>query len=769
MTWYLPSNFKQTEIYSGYGLRLGNSIIPQLHPHELFAGLIGPFVVCKEAERYFFLTTSLVTLKLSEFTDNVKGTPIFHLLLETRKGIKCGYVASGVQRDNIPALIEICEGQRLDLGFILDKGFSGVSETNFPSYDNRDSRNMTQVYIFGKYFRPKAVQMLYNITKKRIDLYAPEVGLFMQGEGGAAVFLMDENRLLHCVGVFVGGIEDDPFHFVVFPIERILLGLERDLGLPLEILSFNNKSRRKEMSTITSLDQISLEMRDMDLENHWLETNDRPSKETLKLLTLKFGRKSEVVIKNCGKICSYVKYNSNNIADVVPTYTPKDKNNIVFVIIARDEVVMEKPDEYLFTIKYPESKSSQYGEEGKFVIHSTFSDNAKMTDPQKDKLKRIVSKNADKLMKKHKLLTAISGGLVRSKKYGSPDARLSKELCIVLYVLCKDYIPIDEKVFKKEYGGISIDVREGFFTPFAFTASSYLESMRMGCQIGRRQMVGTVGGFLECRGYGLCGLTCAHVLLDSSEMIALINNPNGIMNWQHPPSDNNVYQPNSDVNTQAAATHDHFAGKLIKAVYQKGGFGKTGIEVALFQVEKRYPLSGHFPTLQDGTTSEMQFHRGKVAGFSRLRFGRVKKFGAATDTTDGTIVMEAPILSVKYCKDFQYSGDYQMILHNLLEVKTLSVTPQGGIVPFADSGDSGALVFCDGNDGEMLCVGIIEGGITAGTVVVMPIMPILDILKVKDFTNFELENTKHEVENTKHEVENLKQQIEQLKQKINSN
>jgi hypothetical protein len=104
---------------------------------------------------------------------------------------------------------------------------------------------MTQVYIFGKYFRPKAVQMLYNITKKRIDLYAPEAGLFMQGEGGAAVFLMDENRLLHCVGVFVGGIEDDPFHFVVFPIERILLGLQRDLGLPLEILSFNNKSRRK--------------------------------------------------------------------------------------------------------------------------------------------------------------------------------------------------------------------------------------------------------------------------------------------------------------------------------------------------------------------------------------------------------------------------------------------------------------------------------------------------------------------------------------------
>lgn len=99
---------------------------------------------------------------------------------------------------------------------------------------------MTRVIIFGRKKRKTAfVKIVEDRAKGRIYLYACKTGLFKHGEGGSAVFMVDKYRLLHCIGICAGGFHDDPYQFVITPIEIILKQLGQQVGKPLEIATFD--------------------------------------------------------------------------------------------------------------------------------------------------------------------------------------------------------------------------------------------------------------------------------------------------------------------------------------------------------------------------------------------------------------------------------------------------------------------------------------------------------------------------------------------------
>lgn len=94
--------------------------------------------------------------------------------------------------------------------------------------------------------------------------------------------------------------------------------------------------------------------------------------------------------------------------------------------------------------------------------------------------------------------------------------------------------------------------------------------------------------------------------------------------------------------------------------------------------------------------------------------------------------MDTNTLSVRTYQPYIYNEDYEIILHNLLEIRTTV-----GHSSFAEPGDSGALVFCTGENNELCCVGVVEGGTKHKTCVVMPITPILQQLNLVSLKCFD--------------------------------
>jgi hypothetical protein len=151
-------------------------------------------------------------------------------------------------------------------------------------------------------------------------------------------------------------------------------------------------------------------------------------------------------------------------------------------------------------------------------------------------------------------------------------------------------MPIREDPFEKQYNGVAVDVREGFFQLFTGTANTYHEHLKNGCQVQREQL-GTMGGFVDYQGFGTCGITCAHVLLNPRDMNSLSPSTENMMDYGFSALGQTVYQPD---NTQER----HAIGKVLKAIYKQGGGGESGMDIALVKIDQRYPQFGDFPSLE---------------------------------------------------------------------------------------------------------------------------------------------------------------------------
>ncbi|XP_053378818.1 uncharacterized protein LOC128548329 [Mercenaria mercenaria] len=493
-----------------------------------------------------------------------------------------------------------------------------------------------------------------------------------------------------------------------------------------------------------------------------LKNNSVPKKGTLNRLCEHFGKKDIFFLHLCHCICAYIKSKSRKIVHVYSSYQMLHQNEIVFVVFVEESLSKSEEFKIRHNCKVEIRMLDKYSPEGQLVMHSTENCDSELPASEIETVKRCLDKFAADLMEKHKYLSLIRASPVRSKDYEKGEGKIWKETCVALYVPAKNYIPTDEEPFQSNYDGIPVDVREGGFVLYTSPrADERHEHIKMGCKISRDKlkgtdichMSGTLGGFVQHPKYGLCGFTCAHALLHHSELEEL-KDMGGILHWPYFGELEAISQPEKALNE---------IGRLVQAVYKEGVNGGTGVEVALFQVEKRYPIDGDFPSSQTQASQDLRFDSGTTYGCSRLNADAIVKFGYKTNKTFGKFLMKQGTTCVRTQKHkLKVQTDFEVILYNQLEVRSIPDS-SGRTTDFAYFGDSGSLVFMKGEDDEYVCVGMLEGGTSDGTAVVTPITPILELLDVSKLKSFKKEKQARELQGIQRDVRTILQDIQDLK------
>ncbi|XP_053384866.1 uncharacterized protein LOC123537134 [Mercenaria mercenaria] len=451
-----------------------------------------------------------------------------------------------------------------------------------------------------------------------------------------------------------------------------------------------------------------------------------PDQSELESACCAFGRRSEICLTICDTISEYIKTQSTEIADVWAAYKCIDykknnKINIVFVVITRNSNVGVNINHY----NIYERNTKVYNEESRIVlaeVENGQQNDDKFTEEEVEALENCISENADTLMDNHKNLNIISPSMKKSIAFGTKDAMIHDKLCIALYVHIKGLIPVAELPFPSDICGYPTDVLEDGFTQFGGGPLDFHQKLKMGLAIhanvknnNGELLVGTLEGFLDHPSFGLCGLTCAHVVVSGDEMEKIKNL--GCISLME--NDKQVFQP-----------VDHRAlsfGRVVSAVYTEGGNGRIGMEVALFEIFDRHPVDGSFPTSKNyrdigfDDSNPMVFGTGKVCKRSNIRKrSEVYKYGISTEVTRGSLGLLGSVVRTTEMSGRSEALEYR--LHNQIPVLRIDGKD------FALPGDSGALVFFDDNFGDSVAIGVVEGGQNNGIVFVTPLYDILSAL-----------------------------------------
>jgi hypothetical protein len=274
-------------------------------------------------------------------------------------------------------------------------------------------------------------------------------------------------------------------------------------------------------------------------------------------------------------------------------------NEIIFVLITNEpeEAMIIDYETYQrclhdISLKCEIENSKIQWEENKHKIH----------DAQIADLTKCLKYNAKQLMKKHTNLTRATISWVKSSEFGSKQCSLKKSPCIALYVQIKGLVPIDEEPFDEFVSGYPVDVREGVFTLCGFSTDLH-QNVKMGCALdsGFGFGQGTIGPFIKFQSDPHTYLlTSAHVLLNPDQMKRLIMDKNVYYGL----CGNDAFQPPEN-RTVGQGTRHHL-GKIELAVYNEGGDGSSGMEIALVKIdENRIPVDGRFPDAN-------VYHNGKI-------------------------------------------------------------------------------------------------------------------------------------------------------------
>lgn len=308
-----------------------------------------------------------------------------------------------------------------------------------------------------------------------------------------------------------------------------------------------------------------------------------PSSIQLTQACQKFGRKSETIKTICKNICKFIKTSAIEIITVWPTYSLENEHEITFVTVCQNK--NETPLLQFINIKRwsPDNMNNEHRDINKKVVES----NARIDINDMNLMKTAINTYSDSLREKHTNIKVITGSPLRSIGYKAERHETKRENCIVLLVPIKGLIPLQEDPFPKEIGSFKVDVREGTFKFYVGGKPSDMHTnLKMGCAIGpaARDVYGTLGGFVDHPVYGLCALTCAHVVMQESE---LRHNANiaGLT----------CVQPN---NTEAEF------GEVIKTVFRDNGSYRSGLDVALIKINSRAPANGYFPDMEPKTLTK---------------------------------------------------------------------------------------------------------------------------------------------------------------------
>ncbi|WAR30319.1 hypothetical protein MAR_032861, partial [Mya arenaria] len=492
----------------------------------------------------------------------------------------------------------------------------------------------------------------------------------------------------------------------------------------------DEKSRVKKEAT----DEDELPSPDLNPQFDVTKTSYLTTQKQLNKKCVKFGRRSDVVLSDCEDICKQLKgdieaalQKKDFVADIYPAYCIESVSEIVFVVTLKEEVDTSSLKHHL-----------NYRTEIKFLGKSSFEFIYCTNAPQlhenvsidnQTKVKRCLSDISQKLLTRHKYLSVITASSVKSRCFDKKEKKsdITQQLCIVLCVHAKGFIPIDEDEFPDNYNGIPTDVMEGSFKSYCKTANEKHANVRMGCEIQRKgtKVTGTLGGFIEHPEYGMCGIISAHVALHLDEL-SECKYRGGHLKLNHWPeryvNDRAIYQP-------AAYDDSQPIGQLVEAVYIEGDNGTSGVDIAIFKITDRLPVDGTFPAQIRGEATTLKFTSGMTTGSINTSNHTLWKFGKTSGQTRGQMEFVTPFVSVKEIHLRFMAGDFQVVQYNLHEVTSTDDNH------FACPGDSGALVFLEKED--LVCVGVIEGGFEGGgPVFVSPINPILKQCNVTQLKSF---------------------------------
>ncbi|KAJ8313364.1 hypothetical protein KUTeg_009150 [Tegillarca granosa] len=218
-----------------------------------------------------------------------------------------------------------------------------------------------------------------------------------------------------------------------------------------DIIASLEKKRKKIISETVSSVQNKFELMSKELETIAKETNfpsityynEALFKEHKRLKDICF---SEMHNENLRQNVKKIIIGKRNGALQANMYVKKDK-----------ELFVEKPE--LINLQQIGQSTNEDRCIQKFIIEKR-----PRIEPQiRDKIKEVISKESQRLFRVHSNLSIIGPSPVKSSNDGKT---IEVCPCIVFYCIGKDFIPIGEPLFPKTLGGIGIDVREGFFTPF---------------------------------------------------------------------------------------------------------------------------------------------------------------------------------------------------------------------------------------------------------------------------------------------------------------
>ncbi|XP_060594691.1 uncharacterized protein LOC132749034 [Ruditapes philippinarum] len=468
-----------------------------------------------------------------------------------------------------------------------------------------------------------------------------------------------------------------------------------------------------------------------DIEQTQKTVTPQPSMIDQKKLNMIWKRREEnktQIYDECELISKFLENMSSSIVHVWPAYDTKANDDIVFVVLTSKGIEdnlqvkdkLKKTGYNVFVIHVDScSKESEQ------VLQKLDQLETNQCFSKLEDLGSVINKHSDRLLRNHQYISAISGSNVRSERFslGQSEHLVSFQPCIVLYVIAKGKIPLHENKFEDNLDGIPVDVREGIFQRTILPSERYSKPVKMGCQITSNktplESFGTLGGFFYHKDFGLCGVTCAHVVLEEAT-IHDIRGEKKIWSKEESPM---VFHPNT---TQ----HEYKLGPVKEAVYRTGSEDSSGIDIAVFKIEGAAPDSGFFPE-----ESEMCFETGRTLGTSDLKYNTpVLKYGRTTALTRGYIEFEnITVRMIKYERKYTLgSNEYTFLLKNQIAVRPeLNSCTQ----LFNDFGDSGAFVFVKDSDNQLVCIGICVGKLNTHGIII-PISAVKGDLGISKFCDF---------------------------------
>ncbi|XP_053386517.1 uncharacterized protein LOC123538824 [Mercenaria mercenaria] len=463
-----------------------------------------------------------------------------------------------------------------------------------------------------------------------------------------------------------------------------------------------------------------------------VQKNVLPSNRELHTACRNFGRRSKTFSNICDMICKQVMDTAEYIVDAWASYCIEDCHSnetisVVFVVITADMSKIIHLKDY----KYHLISQNTFSSESEIVLTRELSDETHDISRDRDtleELRKCIAHHADDLLEKHSNINVILPSFKKSKGFYSDNHSIVDEPCIALYILVKGYIPINEDPFPQELDGFKVDVLEGKFETYNGGPNDFHERLKMGLAIhanildsNKNLLGGTLGGFVNHPVYKMCGITCAHVVCSSEEMnsIKFCGIKDGL--------DKPVFQP---VNDESAPF-----GRVVRAVYKPGDESSSGMEAVLFHIQERHPEDGSFPMafndIQAGfdKSRPLTYDSGVVCEASAIRpRTEVYKYGMATGITRGSFALQGAVVRKERMEGNRHSFGYSL--------KNQLVVLQIGVEPFAEPGDSGALVLIDGGHHDSVAIGIVEGGIQ-GRVFVTPICDILRAFGCSDIKMYQ--------------------------------